>query len=386
MIKLILISLSILFYACSIPVTKDTEENNEVSTEQIEMDEITATDELIEVDEVKEFLAKTKIESKELEELIEKPMYEFTPEEIDEYLKFIHEVEPDLRKRVNHIAKKFIGQSYEIYLLGEFPFEIYDPQPLYSIDKSDCVVFSEHVYAMALSNNWKKFFAMLQRIRYKDGVIGLMTRNHFTEADWTVNNSWLIKNITDSLPGVKSKQVTTKIDRAKFFSKWGIGQDLPVQELNWSYIPASEVPKALKYLKTGDFVNVVRGYTPDDVYVGHVGIISVGSNGVVYLIHSTDPEVKMEPLLEYMKRSLELNKSRQKENARIAKRNEEIMKYNQRLRAQNNGDLHPDEKSLLNMKPLFYGFSFFELQENALENLKKIDGTKAPKVTIYGED
>ncbi len=379
------IFLSILIVSCTAPTKKETEAKEEIKLEAFELNNITDPEKILELDEVKEALSKTKIESEKLEDLIEKPMYEFTPEEIDEYLKFVYELEPDLRKRVNHFARKFIGQTYEIYLLGEFPFEIYDPQPLYSIDKSDCVVFSEHIYAMALSNNWKKFFAMLQRIRYKDGVIGLLTRNHYTEADWTVNNSWLIKDITDSLPDVKSKQVRTKIDRAKFFSKWGIGQDIPVQELNWSYIPASEVPKALKYLKTGDFVNVVRGYTPDDVYVGHVGIISVGSDSVVYLIHSTEPEVKMEPLLEYMKRSLELNEVRKKENVEIAKKNLEIMKYNQQLRLKNNGNPHPDEKKLLSMKPIFYGFRFFELQENALENLQKLDGPNAPKVTIYGE-
>jgi hypothetical protein len=138
-------------------------------------------------------------------------------------------------------------------------------------------------------------------------------------------------------------------------------------------------------LKTGDFVNVVRGYSPDDVFVGHVGIISVGENNVVYLIHSTEPEVKIEPLLDYMKRSLELNKVRIKENEKIARKNIEIMKYNEKLRSQNNGNPHPDEKKLLSLKPIFYGFRFFELQENALENLKKIDGPNAPKVTIYGE-
>ncbi len=377
--------LSILIAACTAPIKKETDEKKEIKLEEFELDNIKDAEKILELDEVKNVLSKTKIESEKLEELIEKPMYEFTPEEIDEYLKFVYELEPELRKRVNHFARKFIGQSYEIYLLGEFPFEIYDPQPLFSIDKSDCVVFSEQVYAMALSNNWKKFFAMLQRIRYKNGVIGLLTRNHYTEADWTVNNSWLIKDITDSLPDVKSKQVTTKIDRAKFFSRWGIGQDIPVQELNWSYIPASEVPKALKYLKTGDFVNVVRGYTPDDVYVGHVGIISIGTDGVVYLIHSAEPEVTIEPLLEYMNRSLQLNKLREKENEEIARRNLEIMKFNQKLRSKNNGNPHPAEKKLLNMKPIFYGFRFFELQENALENLKKIDGPNAPKVTIYGE-
>lgn len=351
-----------------------------------EIEALPEAEEILEDEVVTEILEEEKIDVKEFKSLIEKPLYEFTPDEVDEYLRFLYNYEPDLRKRVDHIAKKFIGQKYEIYLLGEYPFEIFDPQPLYSIDKSDCVVFSEHVYAMALSYNWKKFFAMLQRIRYKDGVVGLLTRNHFTEADWVVNNSWLIKDITDSLPGVQSKKVITKIDRAKFFSKWDLGQEIPVQELSWSYIPASEVPKALKYLKTGDFVNVVRGYNTDDVYVGHVGIISVGKDGTVYLIHSTEPEVKIEKLTDYMNRSLQMSKEREKENAKIARRNRQILAYNQKLRQQNNGEPHPNERKLQNLRPVFYGFSFFSLNENAYESLKKIDGPKAPKVTIYGSD
>lgn len=359
--------------------------SSDISKEEI-FEDLPEPEEILEDKKALDILEEEKIDVKEFKSLIEKPLYEFTPEEIDEYLRFLYDYEPDLRKRVDHLAKKFLGQKYEIYLLGEYPFEIYDPQPLYSINKSDCVVFSEHVYAMALSDNWKKFFAMLQRIRYKDGVIGVLTRNHFTEADWVVNNSWLIKNITDSLPDVKAKKVTTKIDRAKFFSKWDLGQDIPVQELSWSYIPASEVPKALKYLKTGDFVNVVRGYNPDDVYVGHVGIISVGKDGTVYLIHSTDPEVKIEKLTDYMERSLKTNKNREIENSKIAQRNRKISAQNKKLREQNNGLPHPNEKKLLSMKPLFFGFSFFELQENAFENLKMIDGPKAPKVTIFGSE
>lgn len=377
-ILLFLIS-SFLFVSCSV-----FKKATEFKKEEIEI--LPEAEEILKDEKAIEILNEEKIEVAEFKSLIEKPLYEFTPEEVDEYLRFLYDYEPSLRKRVDHLAKKLIGQKYEIYLLGEYPFEIYDPQPLYSIDRSDCVVFSEHIYAMALSDNWKKFFAMLQRIRYKDGVIGILTRNHYTEADWTVNNSWLIKDITDSLPDVQSKKVTTKIDRAKFFSKWGIGQNIPVQELSWSYIPAAEIPKALKYLKTGDFVNVVRGYSPNDVYVGHVGIILIGDDGTVYLIHSTDPEVKIEKLTDYMNKSLELNKSREIENAKIAKKNEKIIENNKKLRQQNGEMPHPDEMKLIPLKPYFYGFRFFELQENAIENLKIIDGPKAPKVTIYGSE
>lgn len=378
--KLLLFLVIILLNSCAVFKKTDRVSKNEETVSLPTETVIEITDEVIKVAD------KIGLSESALENLIEKPLYAFEPAEVDEYLKLLQTIEPDLRKRIDHLAKKMIGQKYEIYLLGEYPFEIYDPQPLYCIDRSDCVVFSEHIYAMALSDSWKKFFAMLQRIRYKDGVIGLLTRNHYTEADWTVNNSWLIKNITDSLPDVKSVQVTSKIDRAKFFSKWNIGQDIPVEELKWSYIPASEVPKALKYLKTGDFVNVVRGFSPKDVYVGHVGLISIGKDSIVYLIHSAEPEVRMEPLIDYMNRSLKLNERRKKENAEIVKKNLELQKFNDSLRVINNGLPHPDEKKLQSLKPYFYGFRFFELQENAFENLKKIDGPKAPKLTIYGED
>ncbi len=376
--KVIILFLALIIYSCAI-VKKQVQQGDKVEDE-ILVEELENFAEPFEELEIKN------VEKKEIAGLIEKPLYKFEPEEIDEYLRFLYNYEPNLRKRVDHIAKKFLGQEYEIYLLGEFPFEIHDSQPLYSIEKSDCVVFSEHVYAMALSDSWKKFFAMLQRIRYKDGIIGLLTRNHFTEADWVVNNSWLIKDITDSIPNVNSKKVTTKIDRAKFFSKWSLGQDIPVQELTWSYIPAKEIKKALKYLRTGDFVNVVRGFKEDDVFVGHVGIISVGNDGEVYLIHSTTPEVIKEPLLSYMEKSLEASKIREKENLRIVEHNKRVERYNQSLRMKNNGNPHPNEKPYKSLKPVFYGFRFFSLRDDALGNLKLLDGPNAPKLVIYGSE
>ena len=96
-----------------------------------------------------------------------------TEAEVDKYLKFLSATEPDLRKRIVHLARKNIGQPYEIYLLGEMPFEPYDPQPIYCLTKSDCLVFTEHTYAMALTDNWPAFMRMLQRIRYRDGQLGV---------------------------------------------------------------------------------------------------------------------------------------------------------------------------------------------------------------------
>jgi hypothetical protein len=278
----------------------------------------------------------------EAKEFESKNLYEFEPKEIDRFLGYMRAKHPDLRDRVQALALKNVGQPYDIYLLGEYPFEIFDEQPLFCLGMSDCVVFSEHTYAMALAHDWKSFFAMLQRIRYKNGVVGYTTRNHYTEADWTVNNSWLIENVTEEIAGETLVEVETRIDRAAFFAKSGIETDVPVQDLSWSYLPREELERALPELKTGDFVNIVRGATPTDTYVGHVGLISV-EDGVVYFVHSTTPEVKKQTLVSYR-------------------------------------DQQRDRKN-----PQFYGFRFFRLQEDALENLREIDGPRAPKITVFGE-
>ena len=92
----------------------------------------------------------------------EAPLHQLKPAQIDQFLGQLQARQPDLRQRVATIARRFLNQPYELYLLGEFPYELYDPQPLFNLESSDCVVFVEHVYAMALSRNWAEFFWMLQ--------------------------------------------------------------------------------------------------------------------------------------------------------------------------------------------------------------------------------
>lgn len=283
---------------------------------------------------------------KEIKQLMKKPLFTFSEEDVDKYIGFLQERVPDLRKRVQILAKQAMGQNYDIYLLGEYPFEIKDKQPLFNLKQSDCVVFSEHMYAMALSHDWKEFFAMLQRIRYKNGEIGMLTRNHYTEADWVKNNDWLITEITNEIGGGDVKKVTSEIDRAKFFKKHGIGQNIPKEKIEWTYIPGDSVYKVLPYLKTGDFVNIVRSYPGGEPWVGHVGLISVEEDGTVNFMHSSDPVVKTQTVLSYWNEWKERKKKK--------------------------GGWE------------FLGFRFYRLNENAFDNLKKIDGPRAPKLTIYG--
>ncbi len=306
------------------------------------------------------------IDKKQLGELIGKPLYEFNEAEVDVYLRYLMKFEPELPARIKHLARKNIGQPYELYLLGEMPFEHYDPQPIYCLDRSDCVVFSEHTYAMALTGNWQDFMRMLQRIRYDGGRIGVATRNHYTEADWNPNNSWLVRDITAEVARQRVMKFKQKVDRAKFLrNRYKLETDIPVQEYEHEFIRFEDIDMAKPRLRDGDFVNVVRGKpgnkdvkgkpgSMEDIFggsawVGHVGMIVIGDDGEVHLIHSASPSVREEPIDEFIARSTE--------------------------------DLEARDAA---GKARLLGFKFLRLQKDPMGNLREIDGPGAPRVVLPG--
>lgn len=277
-------------------------------------------------------------------ELEAKQIYQMTEPEVDQYLRYVHEAEPELANRIVRIGRHNIGQPYEIYLLGEFPFETYDPQPLYCIDKSDCVVFAEHTYAMALGADWPSFFAMLQRIRYKDGQIGVVSRNHYTESDWDRNNTWLVKDVTQELAGDAAVPFKVSVDRSKFLKgRYNLESDIPKVEFTDYYVPFDKVKDIEAKLEPGTFVNVIRT-KGGGCWAGHTGLITKSADGTTNFMHSTTPTVKEQPIQEYIA-GHRARDAKKPENAQLA------------------------------------GFKFLRLEKDPLANLRAIDGPDAPRVT-----
>lgn len=277
-----------------------------------------------------------------------KPLYQFTPKEVDTYLKQLHATEPDMRKRMVTLARKNIDQPYELYLLGEAPFETTDNQPIYCLDRSDCVVFAEHTLAMAMSDSFPQFLTVLQRIRYKDGAIGVVTRNHYTEADWNVNNRWLEHDETAEIGGDAVATFTQKVNRAKFLQgRYKLENlDIPVETITEPYIPYDKIESAKSQLRDGDIVNFVNG-VGDGLWVGHVGLVAHGEDGSVHLIHSSEPKVREETIESYIARQTATEAEKKASG-----------------------------------KATFRGFKFLRLEEDPWANLKAIDGPDAPKVTV----
>jgi hypothetical protein len=289
---------------------------------------------------------------------VDKPLYQFTEAEVGAYLGPLQASEPDLRKRIMHLARKNLGQPYELYLLGEMPFETYDPQPLYCIGKSDCLVFAEHMYAMALSHDWPEFMRVLQRIRYRDGHIGVATRNHYTEADWNQSNRWLVTELTGDLAGEKAVKFHERIDRSKFLlGRYKLKTNLPVEEHSDAYLPYAEIARAAPQLRDGDFVNVVRGIVKPgapvndtfggNAWVGHTGLIAHGPDGTLHIIHSSEPMVREETMASFIARETAHNAERDATG-----------------------------------KARLLGFKFLRLNDDPWAKLRELDGADAPHVTL----
>ncbi|MGB7156821.1 MAG: N-acetylmuramoyl-L-alanine amidase-like domain-containing protein [Tepidisphaeraceae bacterium] len=279
--------------------------------------------------------------------LKDKPLYQFSERDVDTYLRYLRQSEPDLHQRIVRLARKNIDQPYELYLLGEAPFEQTDPQPIYCLDRSDCVVFAEHTIAMALTDSWPSFMTMLQRIRYKDGQIGVVTRNHYTEADWNKNNTWLVTDITNQLGGDATKPFSQKVDRAKFLKgRYKLDETIEVQTIEETFIPYERIDSVKPLLRDGDVVNFVTG-KGEGYWVGHVGLIGLAPDGSPNLIHSAKPKVREEPIDAYI--------------ARMTK------------------DAAADDAA---GESRFRGFKFLRLTPDPMANLRAIDGPQAPVVKL----
>lgn len=291
---------------------------------------------------------------------VNKPLYQFTEAEVGTYLEYLQHIEPDLRKRILHLARKNIGQPYELYLLGEMPFETHDPQPLYCLGKSDCLVFAEHVYAMALSRDWSGFMRMLQRIRYRDGRIGVATRNHYTEADWNPSNRWLVREVTGEIAAGTAVKFNERIDRSKFLQgRYKLQTSFPVEEHKDAYLPYAGIALAAPHLRDGDFINVVRGIVKPgapvndtfggSAWVGHVGLVAHGPDGTLHIIHSAEPAVREETMAQFIARETAHNAERDQAG-----------------------------------KARLLGFKFLRLEDDPLARLRELDGADAPHVTLPG--
>lgn len=91
-------------------------------------------------------------------------------------------------QRLEYISEAWLNKPYLLFALGEGPHAPFDQHPLYRTDAFDCETYVDTVLAITLSDNLPAFKQKMNQIRYQDGQVDFLKRNHFTGLDWNTNN------------------------------------------------------------------------------------------------------------------------------------------------------------------------------------------------------
>jgi hypothetical protein len=180
---------------------------------------------------------------------------EMTKQEIDALIKETAEKQLTVTEKMNIFSEYFLDTPYAFTCVGDGQYALYEPYPLVNFDSTNCMAYCEHVLALAISDSWDNFFNNLQHIRYKDGLIGMRTRNHYTMGDWLPENKWLLEDASRKVGGDYTKTVTRTISHTTFFEGKGISDMRHVKPdytPTIDYIPKEDILNIKNNLKNGD--------------------------------------------------------------------------------------------------------------------------------------
>jgi hypothetical protein len=220
------------------------------------------------------------------------PVFDLDPAGVDVYLRELQTRESDFGKRLIAVARDTLGTPYANGPLGEGPDAPYDKDPLMDLKRVDCVTFIEQSIALAASRSYQDAYGLLQKIRYKDGVVAFEHRNHFMEADWVVNNRFC-RDVSAKLD-TATVDATRTIGRKKLFDlnkAPELGANVHDQVLTMTYVPCSEARKAAKRLPNPALILFIG--KKDWLFVLHCALFVREADGRPMLYQASSTEGKV---------------------------------------------------------------------------------------------
>lgn len=124
-------------------------------------------------------------------------------------------------QRIDYFSHALLDKPYVDGALGEGPQGEFNQLPLYRFDAFDCQTFVETVMALSVAQNAPDFEKKINDIRYANGTIRFINRNHFPSADWLPNNqrNGFIQDITQAVAGSKNTAIkTTFINKQNWYA------------------------------------------------------------------------------------------------------------------------------------------------------------------------
>lgn len=228
-----------------------------------------------------------------------------------------------LQRAIEEKSAQLLGKPYDpTGPLGEGPKGIVSSKPPLCMDQFDCTTYVETVTASALAKTPEQVKVLLQKIRYEDGKVSYLKRNHFAELDWIPNNekAGFYTDITTEVGADKTQSVSATIDRGAWLKNLkakNLQRDIPQEQkeqiaskinvagdqykprdVRLDYISVDSLMHDLairKRIPSGSVFNVVRDSTSwlingERKHVGtiisHQGFI-IRKNGDLYLRHAS---------------------------------------------------------------------------------------------------
>lgn len=229
----------------------------------------------------------------------------------------------DIESSVDRISGVFLGRKYNTSgPLGEGEEAKYDQDPLWRTDEFDCTTYVETIMAIILSDSVEDFQQRMTAIRYLNGEVSFVTRNHFTSLDWVPRNieEGFIADITDQVfDSAAVKEAKTVIKKKSWYEKMGEsrlslisksskeknealeqlrneGHQFDDQEARLNYMPIAEIfdhkgrikNQVFKNIRSAHIINIVRPdwnlekYIGTNINVSHQGLAIRKSDGLYF--------------------------------------------------------------------------------------------------------
>jgi hypothetical protein len=150
------------------------------------------------------------------------------------------------------------------------------------LDGVDCFTLLDTVEALRRTASFDAFKEALRGIRYRDGQVDFLRRNHFF-AEWGEAGADHLQDVTPLVGGKGVRRVEKLLNEKEDGALYLPGY--PVKSRALAYIPPEAVDAAvLARLQSGDYLGI---YTPrPGLDVTHVGIV-VKREGKVFLRHAS---------------------------------------------------------------------------------------------------
>jgi hypothetical protein len=212
----------------------------------------------------------------------------------------------ELARRIVTVSARYLGTPYRLDPLGEGPSAVPDPDPLICRNAVDCQTFVEQVLAEAMAPETADALSLLTRIRYRNGVIGFGSRNHYLVSDWLPRNRWCLRDLT-ALIGVQQVRSMEKvIDRPAFFRSRGapgLARAAAFERSQTLYIPRGAVPGIATSIPNGSVLIWVQDRP--GIIAAHCGLAVRQGKGALRFRHASQRRGRVvdEPLADYLHRA-----------------------------------------------------------------------------------